>query len=79
MLLYLAEAFLCTMNTPTETRTYVGKAGTSAYDGFMGLRIGERYSGVTHKKGRVLVSLVGSRPGSGVLLRAEDWGKWFVK
>jgi hypothetical protein len=64
------------MNT-SEIRTYLGETGTIASDGFMGLRIGERYIGVTHKKGRVLVSLVGSRPGSGVLLRAEDWKKWF--
>jgi hypothetical protein len=38
------ETFFCTMTT--ETRTYIDSTGTHALDGYAGLRIGQRYTGV---------------------------------
>lgn len=61
----------------TETRTYVGQTGTTAFDGFMGLRIGQRYTGVAQEDGSVLVSGVGTPAGSGVTVSAEEWRLWF--
>jgi hypothetical protein len=63
----------------TETRTYTGLAGTQAFDGFMGLRIDTRYTGVVHDDGTVLVAVVGAPIGAGVTVSSEEWGKWFVK
>jgi hypothetical protein len=54
--------FLCTMTT--ETRTYVGQSGTHAFDGFMGLRIDTRYTGVVQDDGTVLVAVVGAPVGT---------------
>jgi hypothetical protein len=49
----------------TETRTYVGQSGTQAFDGFMGLRIDTRYTGVVQDDGTVLVAVVGAPMGAG--------------
>lgn len=63
----------------TETRTYLGETGTQAFDGFMGLRIGQRYAGVVQEDGTVLVAVVGAAMGVGVTVSSEQWGKWFKK
>jgi hypothetical protein len=67
------------MNTTTETRTYTGLTGTQAFDGFKGLRIKQRYTGVPQEDGTVLVALVGAMVGSGVTVSSEEWEKCFVK
>jgi hypothetical protein len=65
----------------TETRTYVGETGgpNQAFDGFKGLRIDKRYTGVPQEDGTVLVALVGTMVGSGVPVSSEEWAKWFKK
>jgi hypothetical protein len=63
----------------TETRTYEGLSGTQAFDGYAGLRIGERYTGVPQEDGTVLVAPVGAMVGSGVKVSEEEWAKWFKK
>lgn len=64
----------------TETRTYVGiTGGPGGFDGYAGLVIGKRYTGVPHEDGRVLVALVGAPMGMGVRLSSEEWAKWFSK
>jgi hypothetical protein len=63
----------------TETRTYDGLTGTQAFDGFMGLRIHQRYTGVPQDDSTVLVALVGAPMGTGVTVSSEEWDKWFVK
>lgn len=64
---------------PTETRTYTGLTGTVAFDGYAGLRIGQRYTGVPQEDGSILVSGVGTPAGSGVPLTAEQWRLWFER
>jgi hypothetical protein len=49
-----------------ETRTYVGQTGTAAFDGFIDLRLGQRYTGVAQEDGWVLMSALGAQVGSGV-------------
>jgi hypothetical protein len=49
----------------TETRTYVGETGTQDFDGFKGLRIDTRYTGVVQDDGTVLVAVVGEPMGAG--------------
>jgi hypothetical protein len=63
----------------TETRTYTGLTGTQAFDGFKGLRIDTRYTGVSQEDGSVLVAVVGAAVGTGVKVSSEEWGKWFMK
>jgi hypothetical protein len=63
----------------TETRTYVGETGTQAFDGFKGLRLDTRYTGVVQDDGTVLVALVGAPMGAGVTVSSEEWAKWFRK
>jgi hypothetical protein len=63
----------------TETRTYEGLTGTQALDGYAGLRIGQRYTGVPQEDGTVLVASVGAMVGSGVKVSSEEWAKWFKK
>jgi hypothetical protein len=58
----------------TETRTYEGLSGTQAFDGYAGLRIGQRYTGVPQEDGTVLVALVGAMVGSGVKVSSEGSG-----
>ncbi len=62
----------------TETRTYVGETGTQAFDGYAGLRIGQRYTGTDESDGTVRVSAVGAAVGSGVTLKKEEWDRWFT-
>lgn len=66
------------MEQPTETRTYQGLTGTQAFDGYAGLRIGTRYTGVPQESGAVLVSAVGAPVGSGVQLSSDEWRAWFA-
>lgn len=64
----------------TQTRTYVGESGTAAFDGYAGLRIGQRYVGTAQEGGTVIVSLAPGEParhGSDVTLKAVEWEKWF--
>jgi hypothetical protein len=70
------SAFLI-KNHATETRTYLSLTGTQASDGFMGLRIDTRYTGVVQEDGTVLVALIGAPMGTGVTVSSEEWGKWF--
>jgi hypothetical protein len=72
-----SEAFLCTMTT--ETRTYLGETGTQAFDGFKGLRLDIRYIGVVQDDGTVLVAVVGAPMGMGVMVRSEEYAKWFTR
>ena len=60
----------------TDTRTYQGETGTTAFDGYMGLRRGQRYTGVGQGDGTVRVSAVGAR---GVSVTAVEWEQWFRK
>jgi hypothetical protein len=66
-------------DSSTETRTYVGQTGTHAFDGYAGLRIGQRYTGVPQEDGSVLVSGVGVLTGRGVQVSADEWRLWFEK
>lgn len=66
-------------NFTTETRTYVGQTGTTAFDGFMGLRMGQRYTGVEQQDGRVLVLSMATPMSGGVMVTGEQWAKWFGK
>jgi hypothetical protein len=61
-----------------STKTYTGLTGTQAFDGYAGLRIGQRYTGIDQGDGTVLVSLVGAPAGTGVTLKAEEWARWFT-
>jgi hypothetical protein len=63
----------------TETRTYEGLTGTQASDGYAGLRIGQRYTGVPQEDGTVLAAPVGAPMGGGVKVSEEEWGTWFKK
>jgi hypothetical protein len=74
----LAVTYFRPMST-TETRTYDGLSGTQAFDGYAGLRIGERYMGVPQEDGTVLVAPVGAPMGGGVKVSSEEWAKWFKK
>ncbi|MFD1872932.1 hypothetical protein [Hymenobacter bucti] len=58
----------------TETRIYVGETGTTAFDGFKGLRIGQRYTGVGQEDGWVLVAVVGAPLGAGVTVSSGGSG-----
>jgi hypothetical protein len=49
-------------NVMTETRTYVGLTGTHVFDGFKGLRMDTRYTGVPQEDGTVLWWLWWARP-----------------
>jgi hypothetical protein len=60
--------------TSTETRTYTGLTGTQAFDGFMGLRIDTRYTGVPQEDGTVLVAVVGAPMGEGVTVSSAGSG-----
>jgi hypothetical protein len=61
-----------------ETKTYIGETATQAFDGFKGLRIGKRYTGVAQEQD-ILVSAVGAPAGTGVLVTTLEWQKWFEK
>lgn len=61
-----------------ETRTYVGQTGTTAFDGYKGLRRDQRYTGTVLDDGRVRVAAVGALPGSGVHVSAAEWERWFT-
>jgi hypothetical protein len=61
----------------TETHTYAGLRGTQAFDSYIGLRIGQRYTGVPQEDGTVLVAPVGAMVGSGMKVSSEEWAKWF--
>ena len=65
------------MASSTETRTYIGLTGTHVFDGFKGLRLGQRYTGVGQEDDSVLVSAVGAPVGTGVVVSREEWGQWF--
>lgn len=61
------------------TKTYIGFTGeTNAFDGYKGLRIGHRYTGVAQDQ-NILVSPVGAPAGTGVLVSTLEWDKWFEK
>lgn len=62
-----------------ETKTYTGQTGTSAFDGYKGLRIGQRYVGTPQEDGDIWVSAVGAPIGSAVVVTAEQWRLWFEK
>ncbi|RZK30197.1 MAG: hypothetical protein EOO63_07350 [Hymenobacter sp.] len=55
-----------------ETCIYVGQTGTQALDGFKGLRIGQRYTGVGQDDGTVLVAAVGAALGAGVTVSEKE-------
>lgn len=62
-----------------ETKTFVGFTGeTNAFDGYKGLRIGQRYTGIAQEE-NLLVAPVGAPAGSGVLVSTLEWMKWFQK
>jgi len=63
----------------TETRTYTGESSTTAFDGFLNLRIGRHYTGVLQDDGLVLVSAVGSLVGTDILVTSAEWEQWFKK
>jgi hypothetical protein len=61
----------------SSTKTYVGFTGeTNAFDGYKGLRIGQRYTGIAQEQ-EILVSAVGAPAGTGVLVSTLEWMKWF--
>ena len=64
---------------PTETRTFIGETATQAVDGYKGLRLRQRYTGVPQDDGTVLVAMVGAMVGMGVKVSGEEWEKWFSK
>jgi hypothetical protein len=61
-----------------NTKTYKGETSTQAFDGFKGLRIGQRYTGIAQED-LILVSPVGAPAGTGVLVTTLEWMKWFEK
>jgi hypothetical protein len=64
----------------STTKTYTGFTGeTNAFDGYAGLRIGQRYTGTPKDNGTVLVAAIGAPVGTGVTLKAEEWARWFTK
>lgn len=65
--------------TTTEIRIYVGKTGTHAFDGFKGLRIGQRYTNLPQEDGRMLTAPIGAPAGTGVEVSSSEWHDWFEK
>jgi hypothetical protein len=63
----------------TETRTYLGEtdAGAQAPERFMGLVIGQCYTGAHEGVNLVRVTAEGAPVESGVLVTSVQWGKWF--
>lgn len=62
-----------------EIKTFVGFTGeTNAFDGYKGLRIGQRYTDIAQQE-NLLVAPVGAPAGTGVLVSTLEWMKWFQK
>jgi hypothetical protein len=62
----------------SEVKTYIGQTGTQAFDGFKGLRVNQRYTGVAQEE-NILVSPVGAPVGKGILVTTLEWQTWFKK
>jgi hypothetical protein len=66
-----------------ERRTYVGERSISAFSGWAGLHIGQCCKLHVMYLGDGTVSIVLDhhklRPGVGLVMTVEQFGKWFVK